>query len=95
MSNDLNISVSEFTRESDRTFRNYFIEDPEHKIRYLADSLVSAPGEFEPMAQVVSQQSTNWKENFYTNVVNAVRKELQGIKETIEEVDFDEISSHQ
>lgn len=44
------------------------------------------------MAQVVSQQSTNWKENFYTNVVNAVRKELQGIKETIEEVDFDEIS---
>lgn len=92
MSNDLNISVSEFTRESDRTFRNYFIEDPEHKIRYLADSLVSAPGEFEPMAQVVSQQSTNWKENFYTNVVNAVRKELQGIKETIEEVGFDEIS---
>ena len=44
------------------------------------------------MAQVVSQQSTNWKENFYANVVNAVRKELQGIKETIEEVDFDEIS---
>ena len=82
------IEVTELQKaDDDKICRNFYIEDSEQRLKFLAAHQIAAPGDFEKMSDYIEREKSGWITVFDNDVVNAIRNELRNIKETIEEVE--------
>ncbi len=82
------IEIAELQKpDEDKMCRNFFIEDKDQTLKFLAAHEIASPGEFERMSDCINREKDGWIKTFDEEVLHAIRNELQDIKEIIEKVE--------
>lgn len=87
LENGYSVEVTEKQHGDDPVVsRNFYICDEEGNYKFLVESISGNIEEISPIEPIIDAHKNEWIERLEKEVVHAVRKELQNIKENIEEI---------